>query len=121
MGRTWTYSASEFPPIGGNQRLVLMRLREGPLLFISFTHDFFKYRDDSEKAPRLFPGLAQILGQLTVTELGLNITTGPQEPLGYQDLVASRVVNDFEHMGLGVGLRGRDPAQDCKQYSPDLE
>lgn len=37
MGRSWTYSASEFPPIGGAQRLVLMRLREGPLLFISFT------------------------------------------------------------------------------------
>ena len=37
MGRTWTYSASEFPPIDGGQRLVLMRLREGPLLFVSFT------------------------------------------------------------------------------------
>jgi hypothetical protein len=36
-GRTWTYSASPFPPIGGGQRLVLMRLREGPLLFASFT------------------------------------------------------------------------------------
>ena len=51
MGRTWTYAASEFPAIGGNQRLVLMRLREGPLLFVSFTHDFFKYRKDPEKAP----------------------------------------------------------------------
>ena len=39
MGRTWTYSASPFPPIGGGQRLVLMRLREGPLLFVSFTSD----------------------------------------------------------------------------------
>jgi formylglycine-generating enzyme required for sulfatase activity len=36
MGRTWTYSASEFPPIGGGQRLVLRRLHEGPILFISF-------------------------------------------------------------------------------------
>jgi hypothetical protein len=36
-GRTWTYSASPFPPIGGGQRLVLRRLREGPLLFVSFT------------------------------------------------------------------------------------
>ena len=36
-GQTWTYSASPFPPIGGGQRLVLMRLQEGPLLFISFT------------------------------------------------------------------------------------
>jgi hypothetical protein len=39
MGRTWRYSASPFPPIGGGQRLVLMRLREGPLLLVSFTSD----------------------------------------------------------------------------------
>jgi hypothetical protein len=37
LGRTWTYSASPFPPIGGGQRLVLRRLREGPLLMVSFT------------------------------------------------------------------------------------
>ncbi|MBN1579120.1 MAG: SUMF1/EgtB/PvdO family nonheme iron enzyme [Anaerolineae bacterium] len=37
MGETWTYAASPFPPIDGGQRLVLMRLREGPLLFVSFT------------------------------------------------------------------------------------
>ena len=36
MGRTWTYHASPFPPIGGGQRLVLMRLNEGPLFFASF-------------------------------------------------------------------------------------
>ena len=36
-GRTWTYSASLFPPIQSAQRLVLIRLREGPLLFVSFT------------------------------------------------------------------------------------
>jgi hypothetical protein len=36
MGKTWTYSASPFPPIGGGQRLVLMRLKEGPLFFASF-------------------------------------------------------------------------------------
>ncbi|UCG50126.1 MAG: exo-alpha-sialidase, partial [Phycisphaerales bacterium] len=37
MGQTWTYQAGEFPPIGGGQRLVLRRLMEGPILFISFT------------------------------------------------------------------------------------
>jgi len=37
MGRNWTYSASEFPPLGGGQRLILRRLREGPILFVSFT------------------------------------------------------------------------------------
>lgn len=37
MGRTWRYSTSDFPPISGGQRLVLLRLREGPLLLVSFT------------------------------------------------------------------------------------
>jgi sulfatase modifying factor 1 len=37
MGRTWTYFASEFPPIGGGQRLILRRLHEGPILLVSFT------------------------------------------------------------------------------------
>jgi len=36
MGRTWTYLASEFQPISGGQRLVLRRLQEGPILFVSF-------------------------------------------------------------------------------------
>ena len=37
MGKTWTYSASPFPPISGGQRLILMRLKEGPIFFASFT------------------------------------------------------------------------------------
>jgi hypothetical protein len=37
LGKTWKYTASPFPPIGGGQRLVLKRLQEGPLLFVSFT------------------------------------------------------------------------------------
>ncbi|HEY3837877.1 MAG TPA: SUMF1/EgtB/PvdO family nonheme iron enzyme [Bryobacteraceae bacterium] len=39
MGRTWSYGASPFPPIGGGQRLVLMRLREGPIFLASFGPD----------------------------------------------------------------------------------
>ena len=38
-GKTWEYKASPFPPIGGSQRLVLMRLKEGPLLLITFAKD----------------------------------------------------------------------------------
>jgi len=37
MGENWTYSASEFPPLGSGQRLILMRLHEGPILVVSFT------------------------------------------------------------------------------------
>jgi hypothetical protein len=36
LGKTWTHEASPFPGIGGGQRLVLMRLREGPLFLASF-------------------------------------------------------------------------------------
>lgn len=36
-GQTWRYSSSAFPPIGTGQRLVLTRLREGPLLYVGFT------------------------------------------------------------------------------------
>jgi len=39
MGKTWEYSASLFPPISGGQRLVLMRLREGPILLCSFAKE----------------------------------------------------------------------------------
>ena len=38
MGKTWTYEASPFPPIGGAQRLAFMRLREGPLMLVSFSN-----------------------------------------------------------------------------------
>jgi len=39
MGRTWQYSASPFQPIGGGQRLVLLRLNEGPIFFASFARE----------------------------------------------------------------------------------
>lgn len=37
MGESWSYSASEFPSISGGQRLVLMRLRDGGILYVGFT------------------------------------------------------------------------------------
>jgi hypothetical protein len=37
MGKTWTYSPSIFPPVSGGQRCVLLRLKEGPIFFASFT------------------------------------------------------------------------------------
>jgi hypothetical protein len=36
MGRTWVRTASQFPTIGGGQRLVLLKLKQGPLLLVSF-------------------------------------------------------------------------------------
>lgn len=52
-GKTWRYAASEFPPIDGGQRLVLMRLNEGPLLLISFTDH--PLRTKKEERGLLFP------------------------------------------------------------------
>ncbi len=37
LGANWSYSASQFPPIGGGQRLILRKLAQGPILFVSFT------------------------------------------------------------------------------------
>lgn len=45
MGGTWRCGPGPFPPIDGGQRLVLMRLREGPLLFVSFTDSSDKRND----------------------------------------------------------------------------
>jgi hypothetical protein len=39
MGKSWEATRSQFPPIGGAQRLVLMRLAEGPLFLASFAKD----------------------------------------------------------------------------------
>lgn len=36
-GRTWTYRASSFPAILSSQRPALFRLREGPILLVSYT------------------------------------------------------------------------------------
>lgn len=45
-GQSWTYAASVFPPIDGGQRLVLMRLNEGALLLVSFTHHPFRTKQE---------------------------------------------------------------------------
>jgi len=47
LGRTWNYFASDFPPIGGQQRLVLLKLREGPLFFASFADNGIMITDAS--------------------------------------------------------------------------
>ncbi len=47
MGKTWHYSASEFPPIDGGQRAVLLRMNEGPLLFVSFTDHPYRTAKDN--------------------------------------------------------------------------
>ena len=55
-GKTWEYHASEFPPIDGGQRLVFTRLKEGPLLLISFTDH--PLRTPENERGMLFPDRA---------------------------------------------------------------
>ena len=44
-GATWTHAASPFPAISSVQRPVLMRLREGPLMFCSFTDQWRDWKN----------------------------------------------------------------------------
>jgi sulfatase modifying factor 1 len=53
-GKSFTYSASEFPPIGGGQRLVLMKLREGPLFFASFANRGIMITDAAGKNRKVY-------------------------------------------------------------------
>ena len=61
MGKTWTTTASIFPPISSNQRSVLIRLKEGPLFFASFTGPWSQERympiPDDSGGQRLVTGL----------------------------------------------------------------
>lgn len=56
MGKTWVYEPSVFPPVGGGQRLALLRLKEGPIFLASFARDPLSVADDSGKQ-RLVTGL----------------------------------------------------------------
>ena len=49
-GKTWEYHATKLPPIDGGQRLVLLRLQEGPLMLVSFT-------DHPQRTPEIDRGL----------------------------------------------------------------
>lgn len=46
MGRTWTVTPSPFDPLTGGQRSTMIRLREGSLLFASFT-DGSQFHDET--------------------------------------------------------------------------
>lgn len=49
MGKTWTYYPSIFPPVSGGQRCSMIRLREGPILLVSFTHHPLRVPKDKDR------------------------------------------------------------------------
>ena len=54
-GKTWRYAPGPWPPISGGQRLVLLRLRQGPLLFCSFTDASRNLSDADDLSGLRFP------------------------------------------------------------------
>jgi hypothetical protein len=48
-GKTWTYKASPFPPLGSSQRPIIKRLNEGPLLLLSYTDLTIDYANKTLK------------------------------------------------------------------------
>ncbi len=78
MGKTWTYKPSPFPPIGGAERLVLKRLREGPLLLVSFSNTL--YNHPFSKRYKDAPGIEayDLSGKLTTVH-------GPFAALSFDD------------------------------------
>lgn len=112
MGRSWTYSASPFPPIGGNQRLVLIRLREGPILFVSFTHDYFRYRNDPEKAPAVHVTdaagqLRRIFGMFAALSFDDGKTWSISKPISPGD--PPRRVNSFDSAVYQIDATHAEP------------
>jgi len=55
MGKSWTVTASPFPPISSGQRLALLRLREGPLFLASYARRIEV--TDAAGRPRAVEGL----------------------------------------------------------------
>ncbi|MHC4755854.1 MAG: SUMF1/EgtB/PvdO family nonheme iron enzyme [Planctomycetota bacterium] len=49
MGKSFTYSKTTFPPVGGGQRAALLRLQEGPLFLAGFADRGIKITDASGK------------------------------------------------------------------------
>jgi len=91
-GKTWTYSATEFPPVGSGQRHVLMRLQEGPLMLASFgEHGLFVCVSEDEgeswSEPRLMTdGKTRVLDGGAHTKV-FTMTADQAEPKGYMTCV----------------------------------
>jgi len=45
LGKSWTYEASEFPAISSVQRAAMLRLREGPILLVTFTDQWRDWKN----------------------------------------------------------------------------
>lgn len=130
-GKTWEVTASEFPPIRGGQRAVLLRLKEGPLFFASF---------DKE---RLFGALSYDSGETWpvrhfitdgLPDHGVNTFDGGRvrmnadsaEPLGYLSVCQSadgviQLISSWQHYAFNqVWLESTPPQASSLPPARDL-
>ena len=87
-GATWSSTASPFPPIKSWQRLVLLRLREGPIMFVSFANEPLTIMDVSgveRKVTGMFSAVSHDEGR-TWTNLRLVSDDGIERPIESYDL-----------------------------------
>ena len=82
-GESWTYSASEFPPIGGKQKAVLLKLKQGPLFFASFADlgtDIIDASGTKRKIRGLFAAISKDQGKTWINKR-LVTDDGPAHPV----------------------------------------
>lgn len=61
MGRSWSYRAAPFPPIGYAQRCCLLRLSEGAIVFFSFTDPQYDLRSGNIRGMDLTDAHGKVL------------------------------------------------------------
>jgi hypothetical protein len=135
MGASWSYSASGFQPISSGQRLVLLRLGEGPLFFASFARDM--EIEDAAGARRPVSGLFGSLSfddgktwpckrlisddgpgrEVTMTDaIPFTLSATNAEPGGYLSVCQSKdgvinLISSRNHYAFNLAwLRERPPA-----------
>ncbi|MHC4620499.1 MAG: SUMF1/EgtB/PvdO family nonheme iron enzyme [Planctomycetota bacterium] len=111
LGRSWTHEPSPFPGVDGGQRLVLMRLREGPLFLASFANRGMIITDASgakREVRGMFAALSEDGGK-TWPYVRLVSDDGPGTPAmttngGYFAMSA----RNAEYRGYMAGCQGLD-------------
>jgi len=110
FGQTWTYQASPFPPIGGGQRLTLLRLAEGPIFFASFAEEMMV--TDASGSERLVSGLFAAVsfdeGQTWPIRRLVSDDAPPREMIGMDGHPFTMGPSSAEPRGYLASCQGRD-------------
>jgi len=110
FGRTWTYQPSPFPPIGGGQRLTLLRLAEGPILLASFAEEMMI--TDASGARRSVSGLFAAVsfdeGETWPIRRLISDDAPPREMIGMDGHPFTMGPGSAEPRGYLASCQGRD-------------